>query len=781
MTRTSHLHPVAELQRVVGNQAVLRMLRAGNQYESRLKPRSTYRADLGVPTKRDVTLQSPDSAAPAGRLYDSRFKTGSDLISQGLRDLARQAISKPLLFRQPVEQYDTAGVPVTEAKIRESASASYWEKKIKDAGFSINGIEPRVFPEREINAALATIFYSLPTSRITQETTTLLTIPLEPQVGKAPRGKKAPKAEKEVLNCEVVFQPTVTPNQKGVITLRLVMGVATGLSQSSSTFTEPGRKEYIPRQGHHVTLRGFPGDGSKYWDEHHEEQVRIFHWVENEAPAKFDQLLTIKLHDRTTAFHLTGTKSNGIATMDVSYFAAPDPEHVPKLPKGYDSHDFSDKEIEDLQSTPDPDPSLADKLGKISGIDKLAPEERASIKVVIWQYFKSNPDAVDPKDPSKKKPKKGTRNKEVDAIVPILNPPSGMATKANTNRSVLVTLRFKPNNDVDVEWIGELNKEGNLERTDNQLNKTVSFTRGSLARVNGFADHLQGATESEKVNSLLAWLKTRYPNVTLSPVTSTTTVKSVCDEVNKQIIEHSGEPAWFGNYGIAVSENGAEAEKQLRTIPNACLQELKRFEASELKTLELVLEKMSDETLSRLKGIHLTRQQVHFEWKGARDAKDSEKKTCKPPFEEQPNLAGITRSGKTGNLTITIFDAANVNLETLFVGGRGAGGTGKLDVEPAPAMIFAHELGHVVFESLEKEEKDKFAAIVKGKKMPITWYAESDPQKELFPEAFALYYSDPQWLHAKWAALYDFFDNLDKKMPPGKPAKTKPRPAPGKR
>jgi Mlc titration factor MtfA (ptsG expression regulator) len=51
---------------------------------------------------------------------------------------------------------------------------------------------------------------------------------------------------------------------------------------------------------------------------------------------------------------------------------------------------------------------------------------------------------------------------------------------------------------------------------------------------------------------------------------------------------------------------------------------------------------------------------------------------------------------------------------------------------------------------------------------PVTWYAASDPPKELFPEAFALFYSDPQWLQQNWPDLFSFFETLDRtgKPPP---------------
>ena len=113
--------------------------------------------------------------------------------------------------------------------------------------------------------------------------------------------------------------------------------------------------------------------------------------------------------------------------------------------------------------------------------------------------------------------------------------------------------------------------------------------------------------------------------------------------------------------------------------------------------------------------------------------------------------------------TVTIFDQAWVNLDALFFGGKDE--SGHVDVKAAPVGIFAHELGHVI--SYNPDVQKRFDQLVRDKGIrPVTWYAASDPPNELFPEAFALYYSDPQWLKQNWPDLYNFFDVLDKTAPP---------------
>jgi hypothetical protein len=171
--------------------------------------------------------------------------------------------------------------------------------------------------------------------------------------------------------------------------------------------------------------------------------------------------------------------------------------------------------------------------------------------------------------------------------------------------------------------------------------------------------------------------------------------------------------------------------------------------------LELVLERMSDATLSRFKGLHMVRQKVYFEW--TTDPKPAH-------FEKQEHVAGITRGA--ANRTINIFDAAFVNIDALFLGSIGAG------IAASPAMTFAHELGHVT--SYAPGMQKAFDKLVVDKQIrPVTWYAASNPPKELFPEAFALYYMDPEWLKTNWPDLFDFFDALDKAAPPQKPSTPK--------
>jgi hypothetical protein len=137
--------------------------------------------------------------------------------------------------------------------------------------------------------------------------------------------------------------------------------------------------------------------------------------------------------------------------------------------------------------------------------------------------------------------------------------------------------------------------------------------------------------------------------------------------------------------------------------------------------------------------------------------------TRPPNFREKPDVGGDTIVVATR--TIRIFDAAMRGIDSLFLGGIGP--EGKPSAVAAPTQIFAHELGHVV--SYRPGVQKEFNDLVRAKAIkPVTWYAGSDPPNELFPEAFSLFYLDPEWLHDNWPDLFNFFDRLERATPPQK-------------
>jgi Domain of unknown function (DUF4157) len=647
---------------------------------------------------------------------------GIALLAHELAHVTQNTIApSPLMVaRQTVEQYETRGVPIEREKLERAARFTYWEQKLQDHGFvPVMDVPTRVrlaFAE-EHDAVLSVVWQMRPpTPTIAAPVTRLVTIP-----------QRAAKGSRD-LAYRITFRPPASPTDKGTVD---VIFIAEGPGATALTPETPSTS-FVPKTQGGYSFGEFPNNNDvlQYWEAHQDEQRQVFNWIENAAGARFDQVIVARTGSgasaRAASFHVKGEKDHArnVSNLVIVFLGAVAAERR-TAGADYLSHDFADTQIEEAQTVLDP--IHKDKLGKINGLDKVPAPERASVKYAIWLYFRN-----------------GTRNAEVDAIVPILDPPLGMANRFNTNRRALYTFRLKPQtNDVDVVRIGEEGKEVSLAR------------QGSLAQVNGFAAHAVGATEQDKVASLAAWLKQRYPGI--SPAASAT-VADLEKDVTTKIRDDSGDPAWFEkNYGIVILDDKAAAEwlaKKLGFKEKKELQDLKSFTPPELRLLELVLERMSDSVVKAFKNVRMVRQRVNFEFIPG---------TKPPDFQEKSDVAGDTIVA--ASRTIRIFDAAMRNIDALFLGGIGP--EGKPSVVAAPTQPFAHELGHVV--SYVPGVQKAFDDLVKAKGIkPITWYAGSDPPKELFPEAFSLFYLDPEWLRQNWPDLFNFFDALDKAGPPQK-------------
>jgi hypothetical protein len=646
--------------------------------------------------------------------YEPRKPEGQRLLAHELVHVIQQAAGPPFLARQTVEQYQTQGITIDRAELNKVAELTYWNQKLQDYGFNIRTQQRLTKNREELDAVLSVVWQVRPQPpTITHDIIQVVNIP-----------KRQARGSQDLAYL-VTFHPPTVQGQRGIVDVDFVAEAAGGApvvpAGTSTTFRPKTQGGY--------SHGNFPGnDVTKYWVSHREEERRVFNWVENSAGQHFDQILTLTTgsgaQTQSASFHVKGSKDPSGKVSDlVIVFIAPVAASQQTVPHDYASHDFADESIEKAQTTLDP--VKQDKLGNLINIDKVPADEGASVKYAIWQYFVSNTK---------------TRNAEVHAIVPIADKPGTHA--GGRQRRVLYTFRFLPTtNDVDVHRVGEEGKDVSL------------VAEGSLARVDGYAAHAQGATEQDQVKSLTAWLKQRYPGLT--PAASDT-IANLEKDVTAQIRVGSGEEKWFdANYGIKIltaAEAGPWLAKKLGYDKPEDLQDLLNFMPAELKMLELVFERMSDATLSRFRWIHMVRQKVYFEWTT---------KVMPAHFEKQEHVAGITRG--TANRTINIFDAAFVNIDALFIGSIGAG------IAASPAMTSAHELGHVT--SYAPGMQKAFDKLVADKHIkPVTWYAASNPPKELFPEAFALYYLDPEWLKTNWPDLFDFFDALDKAAPPQKPS-----------
>jgi hypothetical protein len=675
--------------------------------------------------------------------YAPGSSAGRRLLAHELAHVVQQGAGPPTVKRQ-TEQYETRGLELDPTLLNRQAELGYWDLKLRASGFVpgwVRGGQRPFVDAEEANAVLAMVWQIRPTSTIQQEVTQVITIPKRPGLG-------AKRVERPAVTYQVTFRPPRPPARDGTVDLRFI---AEGTAAEPLAL-EPASTSYRRKAAY--SAGGFPGnDVEAYWAAHGDEERAVFNWVEHTAGRRFDQVVVARSGSGTTAretlFQVQGTKdpSDDVSDLRIIYLGPPERQH--QLPADYVSHDFVDKSLEDARTTPDP--VRGDKLGKLIMPDNLAAEERISVKFAVSQYFTSRPMA---NEAGTLRP--GSRNTEVHAVVPIVSPPLGMATPANSNRRVLYIFRFKPNNDVEIQRVGE---EG--ERVGARGSR-FSLTQGglaqhSLAEISGYLDH---ATD---VAAATAWLTTRYPAVTPG---ASATLADLEKNVATQILRGSVHKEWFEkNYGIIILDKN-DAKKWMHdniTTDEHELKDMEDFTERDLLGLERALERMSDLVLPTFKNVRLLRQKVSIEWiKG----------TNPPEFEEKPNRAGLTHLGT--QRTIRIFDAAVREPEVLFVGG----GPESKPAQTATGLVFAHEFGHVV-EHADKKMRKAFDDLVAAKHIkPITWYAASDPPQELFAESFALYYADPAWLKQNWPDLFGFFDALDKSGPARPPGAKKTGAAP---
>jgi hypothetical protein len=326
-------------------------------------------------------------------------------------------------------------------------------------------------------------------------------------------------------------------------------------------------------------------------------------------------------------------------------------------------------------------------------VASVPPDEMVSVKYVIAHYFTNI----------------GTRNAEVDAVVPI----------AGTKRQVFYTLRFRSDNEVDVERVGEKGSS-----------TTLDPSRIDIARVRGYDAN---ATDPLK---LKAWLGKRYPGI--KPAGAT--VEDLRDSVNQSMSSDAGTPAWYqANYKVTVID-GATTQTRLRNVhklnamqtPDA---DNKDFTPDELRLAELSLQTLTETILKLLHYVRLGRKN-HREVDGTIG-----------PYGGQTFWNG-------SNKTVVMYDSGMGGNASAFRGGPEG-------VNVPQAMLFTHEFGHIM--EPMTGAKPAFDKFVKDAGIrPFTHYAESKPTTDFFTEAFAISQTDPEWLRRNHPSVYQWFESFNR-------------------
>jgi hypothetical protein len=278
---------------------------------------------------------------------------------------------------------------------------------------------------------------------------------------------------------------------------------------------------------------------------------------------------------------------------------------------------------------------------------------------------------------------------------------------------------------------------------------------------------VRGFPQAPTTSNLRTWWSSRYPHggtLTANPPASTAgttapTVATLTAEMNQFISAGIANQTWFSqNYGIEVLDAGPLATR-LRSVHNVpgpqgplappnvppdMTADTNNFSRTDLRMLELSLQTLSDAELARVRGVKMGRKTAPI----TRTAIGYQ-----AGLASQTGLTLMDSSGSTSNTTILFFQGVYGNNDRLFVGSSG------VNALPAVTMTFVHELGHAAghVAGIEAAFNTWVAA---NPQVSPTWYSASDPANELFPEAFALYHTDPHFLCTSSPLLYAWFHAL---------------------
>lgn len=628
--------------------------------------------------------------------------------------------------------FETEGINLSRTDITNLASTSYWEQRTLRAYSS--ALHTRFTSNsEERDAVLSALWATNPPTTVTAMQERFVRVPART----LPAAAGATPTQAPALIYLAEFGPPAVGDTRPVLTLKFVSSGAPVAAPAPPAAFQPSSMS--------ANSQGFPAGRSAYFAAHPEEHKALANWLQN-APGggNIDAIVTTQNGTGAAAhhsvFHVTAMRTGTGTTLtgvNIDLVSQTELGPAQTLPADYQQRDGADLELDTLRANASP----ANRLGTITTLPANLPnDELTSIKYAIWQYFSS-----------------GSRNTEVDAIVPV----------GSGSRTVLYTLVFGANNAVTVSRIGE---------TGTGVGR-VNMTRMDVTRVRGFPAAPTSA-------NLRSWWTSRYPRggtLTANPPVPTSgttapTVATLTAEMNQFISVGIANQNWFNqNYDIEVLGAGPLATR-LRTVHNVpgpqgplapadMTADTTNFNSTDLRMLELSLQTLSNDELTRVRGVKIGRKTAAI------------KRTANGWQDGPASQVGVTimdSSGSTHNTTILFFQGLYGNNERLFVGSDAA------NALPAVTETFVHEIGHAVSHTAGIEAAFNTWVAAHPQASP-TWYAESDPANELFPEAFALYHEDPHFLCNSSPLLYAWFHALattGSAPPPAAPVLTVPTSCP---
>jgi hypothetical protein len=652
-----------------------------------------------VQQRNNEVPQTPSVSRPA----DAAEREADSAVEAALAGRSISVTARPRagqLLRE-TKEYETAGIALDPAEMGKWSTRSYWEQKVL-AVLAVTTISPagtRLATGAEERSAVFSVLWNTFQSLkpIKSEISRPVTIPA--------RNAAAP-----ALSYLFVFGPPASGKDT-----RERVSVSFEAEGAGATATAAPAAAAGATAPASFSVMNFPnGNKSADWfKKFPSEQGQLFAFLAGTTiPAK-GQIVTTSSTIGKQLHETTFSVTSGSAGPVIAFVAESTPTTAAP-PAGYAGHDYGDLKLEEAGK----DKAL---LGKVTLPPGTPADEAIPLKYTIWQYFQG-----------------GTRNAEVDAIVPIPGTPP---------KRVFYTLKFhRGTNDVEVVRIGEEGKAGTVDLAK------ITF---DLARIPDYAAH------SKDVSALSSWLKMRYPAITPTGAD----VAAMKSAAEKDIETEAAKKDWFkNNYGMEeLDKAGGARQLASQGWDPPQVKGTKDFVSDERRLLERVFETLSDPLLALLKGVPLARQAVFVKKGGTSKA---------PTYTPQPKTTGdtATLTTTTGGTvtkvdrTIIFFDSWFMSDQQLFIGGTGT-------VAPASIETPLHEFGHVVGEKAgikDAFEKQFTAAKAVFKTAPITWYAKSDPPKEFFAEAFALFHADPEWMHTNLPHMFDWFQTLSRtgKPPP---------------
>lgn len=646
-------------------------------------------------------------------------------------DLALRGLPAPPLVQKaaPISlfPYQTVGTTLDRANIATLTGGSYWVARTT-ARYALTE-SPRMAADREEQSAvLAALWAANPPATVTAHSERV--VPVNPRPAPATVPGATPPATAPAPPPALLYRFEFDPpaaGTPGALPRLACHFIAVGPGAIPVAAPQPAAG-FVPGSLS-ANSDGFPGGRTAYFAAHPQEYAQLMNFLSS-APPAFDRSLTTETRNaagavtHTSLLHVVRASATGGGTvsLDVDLAGEQAPLAAVSAPADYLTRDPSDFEIEQLQRTTIP---AANRLGPVTLPAGLTPAEHLAVNLAVTGYFAS-----------------GSRNTEVDAIVPV---------GATGSATVLFTLRFGAGNAVTVERIGPVGTGPGM----------VDASRIDVRRVAGFP----GATATDA--ALRAWWTARYPGggalqtpvptaaatgagPATSPPTSgaapTPNNTALLTEMNALLAAGIANTSWFNaNYGIELLDPGA-ASARLRTVhqapaaTHATLGGLAdgtiAFSAADMVLLELSLQTASPAVLAAVRGVKLIRMTNPITRTGTN-------------WQFGPaSTAGFTAMNGSER-SILLFDRFRLGDDALFRGGSAA------TALPDSTMTILHEFGHAA--GYQGGVETAFNAWRAAHPQAAqTWYAAS-AGSEVFPEAFALFQSDPHFLCGSAPLLYAWF------------------------